>query len=689
MFVASCENDISNLHNHNWSHYLGDQQSSQYSTLQDINRENIEELKLAWQYDGGEAHPDNRSQIQCNPLVIEGIVYATTATLKVVALDGRTGKKIWTFDPYNDEFSNFGMGVNRGLMWFGNENGNENILFYGAGKNLMAINPKDGTIIKSFGQEGSINLEEGLGTDKELSVLGNTPGIIYKDLLILGGRVSESTGAAPGHIRAFDVRTGEQKWIFHTIPKPGENGYETWPVDAHTRMGGANVWAGFALDEENGIVYCPTGSAAYDFYGGDRHGENLFANCLLALDAKTGKRIWHFQTIHHDMWDKDLPAPPNLMTITKDGEEIPAVAQITKNGLLFVFNRITGEPLYPIEEMPVPAARLDGERAWPTQPVPTGYPIFSRFEITENDLATRNQEAKDFATGIWESTFHKAGAFEPLSETGTIIFPGYDGGGEWGGAAFDHQNHDLIVNSNEVPWLNIMDKVKPASEGEKIYRVSCQNCHGESFEGNQMYGNIPTLLDLKNRLSLIDASKIISGGKGIMPSFKHLSNEKIEAVYNYINGEDFTKKTVNDDWPYPYAMRGYTKLYAPDGYPMIKPPFGQLTSIDMNEMKINWQIPLGEHEELTALGMDITGTENYGGPVITAGGLIFIAATSDEKIRAFDSQSGAEVWSHRLPAAAYATPAVYAVDGKQFIVIGCGGGKLGTKSGDSWLAFSL
>jgi len=671
----------------NWNVYLGDNASSQYSSIDEITVDNIGKLKLAWQYDGGEAHPDDRSQIQCNPLVIDGIIYATTATLKVIALDGQTGNKIWTYDPYNNEFSNFGMGVSRGLMWY--ENGDDDRLYYGAGKNIIAINPQDGTVIKSFGHNGSINLQEGLGSDDELSVLANTPGIIYKNLLIMGSRVSESTGAAPGHIRAFDVDTGEQQWIFHTIPKPGEYGYDSWPADAHTRMGGANVWAGFALDEENGIVYCPTGSAAYDFYGGDRHGENLFANSLLALNAQTGERIWHFQSIHHDMWDKDLPAPPNLMTLKKEGKDIPAITQITKNGFLFVFNRLTGEPLYPIEEVPVPAARLQGEKAWPTQPVPTEYPIFSRHEITEKDLAIRNTEASNFARATWESTYHGAGAFEPLSEKGTIIFPGYDGGGEWGGAAYDPQNHDLIVNSNEIPWLNIMDKVEPATAGEKVYRVTCQNCHGETFVGNQVYGNIPSLINLKQRVSLADAKKIISKGKGIMPAFSYLSDDKIEAVYHYINGEDLTEKTVNVDWPYPYAMRGYTKLYAPDGYPMITPPYGQLTSIDMNERKINWQVPLGEYEELTALGMDITGTENYGGPVVTAGDLIFIAATADEKIRAFEASSGKEVWSHDLPAAGYATPAIYAINGKQFIIIGSGGGKLGTKSGDSWSAFSL
>ncbi len=685
LILMACQANPTNEDN-NWSVYLGDHASSQFSPLADINASNVTQLKPAWTYNGDEAHPQNRSQIQCNPLVIDGVVYATTATLKLIALDGSSGELIWTFDPYDGEFSQFGMGVNRGLMW---HSGREHTLFYSAGKYVYAVNPSDGKMRKTFGIEGKINLQEGLSGDSELSVFGNTPGVIYKDLIIMGGRVSESTKAAPGHIRAFDVSTGEQRWIFHTIPKPGEHGYDTWPENAYKEIGGANVWAGFALDEEHGIVYCPTGSAAYDFYGGDRHGENLFANCLLALDANTGNRIWHFQTIHHDMWDKDLPAPPNLLTLNKAGKEIPAVAQITKNGLLFVFNRLTGEPIYPIKEMPVPAARLKGEKAWPTQPVPTGFPIFSRYKLDDEDFAIRTTEANTFAESIWEETFHEAGPFEPLSETGTIIFPGYDGGGEWGGAAYDKEKGNLIVNSNEIPWRNIMDPVAPATEGENVYRVFCQNCHGNQLQGNSVYGNIPSLVKLENRITLEEATTIIKMGKGIMPAFSYLSDDKIKAVYQYINGEDDSEKTVDPNWPHPYIMRGYEKLYAPDGYPMIKPPWGQLTSIDMNEAKINWQVPLGNHDSLTIEGIDNTGTENYGGPIVTSGGLIFIAATMDEKIRAFDEASGAELWSHPLPAAGYATPATYAIDGKQYILIACGGGKLGTPSGDQWVAFSL
>ncbi len=671
----------------NWSTYLGDHASSQYSPLDQINRDNVSALQVAWQYDGGEAHPDHRSQIQCNPLVINGVLYGTTASLKVIALDAATGELLWSYNPYSDDFDNFGMGVNRGLMY--HEGADHDILLYGAGQYVIALNPSDGSLRDEFGQDGYIDLQQGLGTNDSLLVLANTPGIIYQDLMIIGGRVSESTGAAPGHIRAFDVHTGEQKWIFHTIPKPGQAGYDSWPQDAYKRVGGANVWSGMALDIENDLVYCPTGSAAYDFYGGDRHGSNLYANSLLALRASTGEYVWHFQAVHHDIWDKDLPAPPNLFTMEKDGESILAIAQITKNGFVFIFNRLTGEALYPIVEQPVPSSELLGEQAWKTQPFPTTFPPFSRTELTAENLATRNPAARAYAEAIWENSNHTAGTYEPPSEKGTIIFPGFDGGGEWGGAAYDPEHGNLIINSNEVAWLNVMDKVKPASKGERTYQAHCQSCHGQTFESNQLYGNIPSLVNLKDRISIAEASQIIKHGKGIMPSFGYIDDESIEAVYHYINGEDDTEKALSSDWPYPYAMRGYKKLYAPDGYPMITPPWGQLTSINVESAKINWQIPLGEHAELTAVGMPITGTENYGGPIVTAGDLIFIGATMDNKIRAFDRSSGEELWAYTLPAAAYATPASYSINGKQYLVIACGGGKLGSDSGDHWLAFSL
>ena len=670
-----------------WDTYLSDHSSSQYSGLDQINAKNVASLNVAWTYSSNDKHEGNRSQIQCNPLIIDGILYGTSATLKLFALKADSGEELWVFDPYGGKFQGYGMGVNRGLMYYNGQD--KRRLFFTADHYLYSVNLTDGTLDQTFGDEGKLDIKKGLGRDVDnLFLNSNSPGIIYEDLVIMGSRVSESTGAAPGHIRAFDVHTGEQKWMFKTIPHPGEIGYDTWPKEAYKKSGGANVWAGFSLDEERGIVYCPTGSASFDFYGGDRHGDNLFANCILALDAATGTYKWHYQTVHHDVWDKDLPAPPNLMTIKKDGKSVDVIAQITKNGLLYVLNRETGEPVYPIEEVEVPQSDLRGEKTSSSQPIPSGFPRYARTTLTKEDLADRNEDARNYAEAIWNDS-KPFDLYQPPSEEGTIIFPGFDGGGEWGGAAHDSENGIMYINSSEMPWRAKMIEIRPETKGEGLYNIHCSSCHGANFEGGEMFGNVPSLVNLNEKLSMQESTSIIKNGKGVMPSFAYIDDENAKAIYNYINGLEKGKKTVNTDWPYPYRMRGYEKLYAPDGYPMIKPPWGQLTAIDMNKREIAWQVPLGEHKELSAQGVPLTGTENYGGPVVTAGGLVFIAGTSDERIRAFDSGTGQELWSADLPAAGYATPATYSVDGKQYVVIACGGGKLKTKSGDKYVAFSL
>lgn len=672
----------------NWDHYLGGADKAQYSTLDQINLSNVSELKVAWKYSSEDADVNDRSQIQCNPLVIDGILYGTSAKLKLFAVDAQKGTELWTFDPFSGAFDQFGMGTNRGLAMYSSNQGRR--IFYSAGDRLYAVNPDNGSLISTFGESGSISLHKGLGeASADYFITSNTPGIVFKDLIIMGSRVSESTRAAPGHIRAFDVLSGEMKWIFHTIPLKDQEGADTWPEGASDRIGGANVWAGFSIDHERGILYCPTGSAAYDFYGGDRAGDNLYANCIIAVDANTGKKLWHYQTVHHDMWDKDLPIAPNLVTIKKDGKNIDALVQATKSGYLFVLNRETGAPLYPINELSVKASDLEGEVSSSIQPIPTVYPSFSRQTIMEDDLADRNEEASAFAKFIFETTRHD-GMFEPPSEEGTIIFPGFDGGGEWGGGAYDKVENNLIINSNEVPWLCTMDAVVPSGRGEGLYKSQCQSCHGDQFQGGQLFGNVPSLVNLKSKMTRLEVLKVVENGKGVMPGFAHLGKDKVDAIYDFITGqEDPNDKIKDDSWPYPYRMRGYKKLYAPDGYPIIKPPWGQLTSINLDKAEINWQVPLGSYKELENVGLSITGTENYGGPVVTAGGLVFIAATADEKIRAYDKSTGEEVWQHELPAAGYATPAVYSVDGKQYIVIACGGGKLNTKSGDEYIAFTL
>ncbi len=679
-----------NQHDIDWSHYRGDAQSLQFSDIQSIHTGNVDQLEVAWVYHTGGADSTGRSQIQCNPLVINKTLYGTSPDLRLFAIDAISGEDKWVFDPQKQGHHIHGMGVNRGLAWYSSAglNDSEKIIFYSVGDRLYAVNAEDGRGVNSFGDGGSISLRTGLEHPgiENLFIVNNTPGIVFNDLIILGSRVSESVGAVPGHIRAFDVNTGDLRWIFHTIPKPGELGYDTWPEEAYLRIGGANAWSGFSLDRKNGIVYVPTGSASFDFYGGDRHGDNLFANSIIALEAETGKYIWHFQTVHHDLWDKDLPLAPSLVELIKDGRNVPALIQPTKSGYLFVLNRLTGEPLYPIVEQPVPPSDLIKELASVTQPIPQHYPAFSRQRITTEDLASRTEEIHVYAQEVFNSMHHD-NMFAPPSEEGTLIFPGFDGGAEWGGVSFDQRDHTLYINSNEVPWRLIMDKADNSSGVNMTYSIYCQSCHGRNLEGSALFGNVPSLMRMADRYDLLSFNELIRSGRGVMPAFRNFSQEEITSLYQYISAsqKEFTDQR-EQTWPYPYTMRGYEKLYAPDGYPIINPPWGQLTAIDMNAGKIKWQVPLGVSPDLAPM---TTGTENYGGPVATASGLIFIAATKDEKIRAFESKTGKILWEHDLPAAGYATPAIYEYGGKPFIVIACGGGKLGTKSGDSYIAFSL
>ncbi|MDA0195734.1 MAG: c-type cytochrome [Bacteroidetes bacterium] len=690
VIILGCQESNTDIYsNPNWSHYQGGPEVNQYKSFDQINKGNIDQLEVAWIYDAGDIDTLNRSQIQCNPLIIDGVLYGSSLKLKLFALDAATGKNLWTYDPQEYRKDKTGAGVNRGFAYW--SKGEDKRLFFGVGSELHVVNATTGKPIVSFGEGGLLDLKKGLGRDLENKYYAlNSPGIVYKDLIIIGGRLDEGADHAPGHIRAFSVLTGEMKWIFHTIPHPGEFGYDTWPEDGYLKSGGANTWAGFSLDMEEGIVYAPTGSASFDFYGGDRHGQNLFANSIIALKAETGERIWHFQVRHHDVWDRDLPAPPNLVTVEKDGVRIKALAQISKSGELFVLNRLTGEPIYPIEEVPAPASLLHGEETWPTQPVPTVYPPFSRKTITENDLAIRSKEARDFALDAYSN--HPTGEFLPPSEQGNILFSGMDGGGEWGGAAYDPNQSIMFVNSNEMTWQMKMNKYEPQSPGECLYQSGCVSCHGRDMQGGEMFGTIPSLIGVKNRKSDTEIRTSIRNGKGVMPPFASLSDEEIEDLIRFIkNEEPLVRKPSlrgGKEWPYAYYFDGYKKYLAPDGLPIIRPPWGQLTAVDMDNAKIKWQVPLGDIDSLDIPGYPITGTENYGGPVVTDD-LIFIGASADGRFRVFDKETGEELWRYELPAPGFATPATYMVDGKQYVVIACGGGKIGTKSGDSWVAFSL
>ena len=591
----------------NWVSVGNDRGCMRHSPLKQINRENVGQLEAAWVYHTGEGD----KTCECTPLIIDGVMYITTNHLRVCALNAATGKEIWSFDPFENGKSKWRLasgGVNRGAAyWSDGKPGGQRRIFHGTSDGqLFSLDAKTGQLDPKFADAGVKNLREDIARDLSRMPYGPTSApAICGDVVIVGFSCGEGPGpAAPGDIRAFDVRTGQQLWRFHTVPRPGEFGNETWGGDSWKGRGGANAWGGFSVDTSRGMVFAGLGSAAFDFYGGDRSGQNLFANSTIALNAKTGERVWHFQTLHHDLWDHDLPVYPNLVTVIRNGKKVDAAVQVTKTGFVFVFDRVSGQPLFDVKEVPAIKSDLPGEQSWPTQPVPVKPPPISKLKFDEDDVTDISEAARENVLKQLKQ-LRPGGDFNPPSEQGTIAMPGFHGGATWSGASFDPESGWLYVNSNNIPNIITM---------------------------------IPT-------------------GK-----------EK----------------------PYPYRVKGYIKFRDQNGYPAIKPPWGVLSAIDLNAGEIVWQVPLGEYEALTKQGIPPTGTENFGGSIVTAGGLVFIGGSKDEKFRAFDKQTGKILWETKLPAGGYATPATYMVGGRQFVVIAaCGGGKPGTKPGDSFVAFAL
>ena len=676
--------------NTDWPTYLGGKDRGLYSPLRQIDRNNVAQLETAWIYDTGEI-----GEYQANNLIISGVLYTVTPTRKIIALDAASGRELWRWDPASERTGPAGK-RQRGLVFWQNESGGEQRLFTAAGNYLYALDPETGQVIRSFGEQGAIHLGSGLDVEDTPQVGLNTPGVIYRDTLIIGGF------GGPGAVRSLDVRTGSRRWIFHLIPRPGETGYDTWPAEAYKTATGLMPWSGQALDEQRGIVYVATKTAEPDFYGADRHGDNLFANSLVAIDATTGRRLWHFQIVHHDLLDKDLPCPPVLVTVTHGGKKIDAVAQGTKHGYLFVFNRVTGEPLWPIEERPVPASELRGELASPTQPFPTKPAPLMRQRYSDDDVSSISSEAFALTQNrIRVSPNH--GPFPAPSLKETIMFPGFDGGMEWGGGAVDPDGV-YYVNVSEIPWILQMVETRRADgallpRGERDYLIHCAACHGMDRAGIPLAG-FPSLLGLDKRRTSEEVMKITKTGFGRMPAFDRIPDPQREAILAYVFGRpeatvarpdeaaEQAKPETIKSLPL-YAFGGFRRWTDQAGYPAINPPWGTLNAVDLNTGELKWKVPLGEYRELTARGIPPTGTENYGGPVVTAGGLIFIAATADETIRAFDKDTGAILWQARLPFSGNATPSVYMANGRQFFVISAGGGKSGRPAGGSLVAFAL
>jgi quinoprotein glucose dehydrogenase len=600
--------------NVDWPRVGNDPGCMRYSGLDQINRANVRRLKPAWTYHTGELKGRIGKTIECTPVVVDGVMYVTTGYLRVVALCAATGKEIWQFDPLKDHpfpHEPASGGVNRGCaFWSDGKPSGDRRIFHGTSDGrLFSLDAQTGKLDARFSDGGILNLRKGL--DPKFAALSYGPTsapAIWKDTVFVGVSCGEGPGiAAPGDIRAFDVHTGSEVWRFHTVPRPGEFGNDTWNGDSWKDRGAANAWGGFSIDAERGMVFAGLGSAAFDYYGGDRRGANLFANCTIALDAKTGKRVWHFQTLHHDLWDHDLPVYPNLVVVTRAGKPVDAVVQVTKTGYVFLFERTTGKPLFEIREQPVPASDVPGEEAWPTQPIPVKPPPISAQFLDESNI-TDIGEANRASVATELRKIKSGPAFNPPSRQGTVVIPGFHGGANWSGASFDPTTGLLYVNSNNVP--NVTALVESRARDR------------------QRYG--------------------------------------------------------------PFDTTGYRRFLDNEGYPAIRPPWGLLNAINLNTGEFAWRVPLGEFPALTARGVPRTGTETFGGSIVTAGGLVFIAGTKDERIHAFDKRTGELLWEHPLPAGGYATPATYQVRGRQYVVIAAGGaGKLETKPGDAFVAFAL
>jgi quinoprotein glucose dehydrogenase len=712
-----------------WPVYHGSSANIKYSTLDQVTPANVRNLREVWRYSSTQVSDTNTTDMKTNPLIIDGTLYGLNPQLKLFALDAATGKVKWVYDPVTipQKGKNIGRGdfaastkISRGIAFYYGSPTDQRILYApGGGHALYCVNALNGKLVTSFGDNGIVDMHDDLDWTPPRKKLLNlesvhdfhysmtSPGIIYKDMIIVGSRLSEAPLTPPGHIRAYDVHTGKRRWIFHTIPQPGEPGYETYPdKNAYKWVGGANAWGGLTLDEKRGIVFAGTGSTTPDFWGGNRKGDDLFGDSTLALDANTGKLLWHFQEVHHDLWDWDNPTAPILATITQNGRKVDVTIQTTKQGFIFMFDRVTGKPIHPIEEVPVPQTKLQGEYTSPTQPVPTFFKPYVRQRLTEADL---------FKDGISEESYHDLlerfrsldsdNMWNPPSARGTIQIPGLNGGGEWGGPAFDPETEILYINANESPWVigpRIADDQTSSSRqtnqsnleaGKSLYQKHCAGCHGADRKGGGPY---PSLLGLRSDEASF--SGLIYTGKGTMPPFQNLSGADRTAIASLVldlkdkQGQRFVSSADEELPEYyriPYREGRGGKFLTMEGYPGVKPPWGHLSAIDLNTGEVLWKQPIGDYPELKAKGIH-AGSENFGAPVVTGGGLVFIAATRDEKIRAFNKKTGELVWEADLPAAGIATPAICQVNGKEYIVIACGGGgKQRTKSGDQYVAFAL
>ena len=677
--------------NIDWPVYRGDPKGNQYVAMAQIHAANVQRLRPAWEYHTGDAN--QRSTMHANPIVVNGIMYVTTPALKAVALNAATGREVWVFDPAKYNNGEVVRLRNRGVTYWKGAEGER--IFHFVRDRVYALDATSGRLITSFGTGGFIDLRQNLGVDPATAVIEMTsPGAVFKNLLIIASRVNETYDASPGHIRAYDTVTGEMKWIFHTIPGEGELGHDTWKWVEGETYGGANAWGGLTIDEQRGWVFAATGSATDDFYGGFRRGRNLFANCVIALDASTGERKWHYQTVRHDLWDYDNPPAPILVTLRSGTTTKDAVVQLTKMGFVFVLDRDTGEPLFPVQEVTVPQSTVPGEEAWATQLIPLKPRPLVRQSLSEADLTNITPESHAYALKQFRQ-YLSGSMYTPPSLQGTITIPGHLGGAEWHGASFDPVLNTLYVNVNEAPTINRLrpvhetegEALSPAQLGQRIFERTCAACHGMDRQGTPTQA--PSLVNLQRTDQEIET--VIAQGRNAMPAFRQFQPRELRALSTYLKtSATDVKASTPGTAARRYTIDGYPLFLDQNGVPAISPPWGTLNAVDLTTGDLLWKVPLGEYPQLVAKGIRNTGSMNFGGAVATAGGLIFIAATADEKIRAFEKATGRVLWEYQLPAGGYATPSIYMIDGREYVAIAAGGsGKNATKSGDAIIAFAL